>query len=132
MLVDRRALMMGLTLIIGAPSDAQNAPRYVFFDWAKTVPREDSKALLDAVAQEFATNGRRIRLDGFSDRSGPSATNLRASRVRAEQVRALLVQRGIPPTGMTIAGHGEGNPVVLTEDGVREGQNRRVEIRLEP
>lgn len=30
---------------------------------------------------------------------------------------------------MTVEGHGEELPIIATEDGVREVQNRRVEIR---
>ena len=33
---------------------------------------------------------------------------------------------------MTVTAYGESRPIVATEDGVREVQNRRVEIRFAP
>jgi outer membrane protein OmpA-like peptidoglycan-associated protein len=47
-------------------------------------------------------------------------------------VRAYLVEHGVPGTAMTIQVYGEQRPIVPTEDGVREVQNRRVEIRFVP
>ena len=70
-----------------------------------------------------------MTIDGHSDRSGASAANLASSRRRAEFVRDYLAARGIPGGAMTIRAYGESWPIIATEDGVREVQNRRVEIR---
>ena len=42
-----------------------------------------------------------------------------------------LEKRGVPSDAISIAAYGEEKPLVPTEDGVREVQNRRVEILLE-
>jgi OOP family OmpA-OmpF porin len=59
------------------------------------------------------------------------ATNRVAGLRRAEAVRAELEKRGVPRNAMSVASFGEERPLVPTEDGVREVQNRRVEIMIE-
>ncbi|MGH6916532.1 MAG: OmpA family protein, partial [Geminicoccaceae bacterium] len=58
----------------------------------------------------------------------PEAYNQALSERRARNVAQALTQRGIPTTTMQVEGHGETQPRVPTADGVREPQNRRVEI----
>jgi OOP family OmpA-OmpF porin len=41
-----------------------------------------------------------------------------------------LIARGVKEGGISVAGRGEAEPAVPTEDGVREPANRRVEIIL--
>ena len=43
-------------------------------------------------------------------------------------VKSGLVQQGVPTASITTVGAGESMPLVATGDGVREPQNRRVEI----
>ena len=50
----------------------------------------------------------------------------------AGPVRGYLTGRGIPDGAITSQGFGENNPRVPTADGVRELQNRRVEITYGP
>jgi OmpA-OmpF porin, OOP family len=49
---------------------------------------------------------------------------------RAETVQSELVRDGVAPGEISIHGYGENNPLVPTAQGVREPQNRRVEIIL--
>ena len=53
------------------------------------------------------------------------------NRVNAS-VRGYLTQRGIADGAITSQAFGETNPRVPTADGVRELQNRRVEITYGP
>ena len=48
----------------------------------------------------------------------------------AEALAAELLRRGVPRNEIVTRGFGEANPLVPTADGVREPQNRRVEIIL--
>lgn len=114
-----------LMLQIAAPEGVA----MVFFDWGKTEITRDSEAVLDKVAEEYRTKPFPIILTGHSDRSGPAGFNLRSSRARACLVAEYLAGKGVPRSAMTIEGRGEGSPIIATEDGVREVQNRRVEIR---
>jgi OOP family OmpA-OmpF porin len=72
-----------------------------------------------------------LQLSGHTDRSGSVVANRAAGLRRAEAVRAELEKRGIPRNAMAVSSFGEERPLVLTEDGVREIQNRRVEIVIE-
>ena len=47
---------------------------------------------------------------------------------RAQAVASELVRDGVPRDQIAITGHGEDALLVRTADGVREPQNRRVEI----
>ena len=49
---------------------------------------------------------------------------------RAERVRNDLIGRGIPGDKIQVAGRGEREPLVPTEDEVAEPRNRRVEITV--
>ena len=49
---------------------------------------------------------------------------------RANAVRAALVALGIDESALMVAGQGEFEPLIPTEDGMREPQNRRVSITL--
>jgi outer membrane protein OmpA-like peptidoglycan-associated protein len=49
---------------------------------------------------------------------------------RANAVKEQLVREGIPVEQIVVVGRGETQPLVPTPDGVRESQNRRVEIVL--
>jgi len=107
-------------------------PFRIFFDWAKPELTRDGQATLDDVAAAYQRlKPSRVELAGHADRSGPSAVNLTASRRRAEQAKAYLAAHGVPLAVMTIAAFGESRPIVPTADGVREMQNRRVEISFD-
>ena len=74
---------------------------------------------------------------GDADRGGRpcrplrhASYNQRLSQRRADAVAAELVARGVPRNIITVQAFGESRPLVPTADGVREPQNRRVEIVL--
>jgi outer membrane protein OmpA-like peptidoglycan-associated protein len=50
---------------------------------------------------------------------------------RANAVKNALVREGVPAAAITVIGRGEQGLLVPTADGVREPQNRRVEIVVE-
>lgn len=110
---------------------AAAGPWRVFFDWGKVDIRSDDAAVLDQVAAAYrALPSAQLQLDGHSDRSGSPWTNRAGARKRAETVRAELEKRGVPRNAIRVASFGEERPLVPTEDGVREVQNRRVEISI--
>ena len=67
---------------------------------------------------------------GHTDRVDSTAYNDALSLKRAERVRQLLVEAGIPADSISVAGRGEREPAVPTADGKAELRNRRVEIRV--
>jgi outer membrane protein OmpA-like peptidoglycan-associated protein len=72
----------------------------------------------------------RIEVNGYTDLSGSAQYNKRLSLQRGESVQAELVLDGVPRDEIEVTGLGAKNPLVATPIGVREPQNRRVEIVL--
>lgn len=104
-------------------------PFLVFFDFDSAGVRADAAAILDDAAEAWRKFGIvRLQVIGHTDRSGPASYNQGLSERRAAAIRAELVQRGIPPADIVSLARGESEPLVPTGDGVREPQNRRVEI----
>ena len=107
-------------------------PYIVFFDWDRSDITAEAAPVLDNTVTSYAEcAGAPIALSGFADRSGGDAYNQALSERRAEAVRAYLTARGVATTAITAQGFGEANPRVPTADGVRELQNRRVEITVQ-
>jgi Cu-Zn family superoxide dismutase len=124
-------LAVSLAFLTAAASaqSSDGEPFRVFFDWSKPELTRDAQATLDeAVAAFLRMKPSRIIVAGHADRSGPAAVNLAASRRRAEAVKSWLVDRGVPASAIQVSAYGESRPIIATEDGVREAQNRRVEI----
>jgi outer membrane protein OmpA-like peptidoglycan-associated protein len=71
-----------------------------------------------------------IAVVGHADRSGSDAYNIALSTKRANSVKTGLVTAGISEAAIGISAKGESEPLVPTDDGVREPQNRRVNITL--
>ena len=78
----------------------------------------------------------RLEINGYTDNSAAhpgsrgQAYNMALSIRRAQAVRSELIRDGVPANIIEIHGYGESNPLVPTAKGVREPQNRRVEIIL--
>ena len=120
-------------LLGSVSSSAQVAPptAMVFFDWGKVEIQRDYAAALDKVAAIAVSDpNARLVVEGHSDRSGPAVASQRSSTRRAETVRDYLVGRGVPATRIEVKAWGEERLLIVTADGVREPQNRRVDVRL--
>jgi OOP family OmpA-OmpF porin len=103
----------------------------VFFDWNRSDIRSDSAEILDRVVTAIRDlQATTVELIGHADRSGPDNYNQRLSEQRAEAVRQYLSGENVSTGAMTTSGRGETDPRVPTPDGVREQENRRVEIHL--
>jgi OOP family OmpA-OmpF porin len=108
-------------------------PFMVFFDWDKDEITPQASAILDNAASAYQTCGQaQVMLAGHADRSGSDQYNVGLSQRRSANVRSYLAGRGIPDGVMTTEAFGESRPLVETADGVREPQNRRVEITYGP
>lgn len=75
-----------------------------------------------------------VDINGYADRLGSSAYNLKLSQRRADAVRSYLVGKGIADTRLKAYGRGEANPVVTCNEKNRAAlirclePNRRVEV----
>jgi hypothetical protein len=104
----------------------------VFFDWDRSNLSQQAVQTVGQAAAAFKARGSaRITATGHTDTSGPDSYNMALSLRRANSVKNELVRDGVPADAVQVVGRGESNPLVATGDGVREPQNRRVEIVLD-
>ncbi|NNE82335.1 MAG: OmpA family protein [Alphaproteobacteria bacterium] len=116
------------------PPPAPEPPKnfIVFFDWDQSVITAEALTILrDAADTAKTTGSARIIATGHADRSGATDYNSALSERRANAVRAQLQTLGINPSTVATFARGESDPLVPTPDGVREPQNRRVELVLQ-
>ena len=101
----------------------------VFFDFNRSDLTIEAADILKKVADN-AEKGKIVRLEltGHADRAGGDAYNMKLSQRRADAVKKQLVRLGLPAAEISTVAKGEREPLVPTADGVREPQNRRVEI----
>jgi OmpA-OmpF porin, OOP family len=104
----------------------------VFFDWDRSNLSQQALTTIGQAAATFKAKGNaRITATGHTDTSGPENYNMALSLRRANAVKDALVRNGVPATAIAVIGRGEQGLLVPTPDGVREPQNRRVEIVLQ-
>lgn len=140
-------LLIGLRLLFGATRAPEPAPAgpapvavpapaiartyLVFFDWDKA---DLTNRARDIIAEAAKASARveltRIEVGGYTDLSGSASYNKALSVRRAQAVAEELVRDGVAPAEITVRGYGDTHPLVPTAKGVREPQNRRVEIIL--
>lgn len=103
----------------------------VFFDFDSDTLTPEAQAIVNqAAANAKNLNATRIIATGHTDTSGSAEYNMGLSLRRAEAVRNELVLSGIPEASIELVAKGQTQPLIATPDGVREPQNRRVEIQL--
>jgi outer membrane protein OmpA-like peptidoglycan-associated protein len=71
-----------------------------------------------------------IEVVGFTDNTGSETHNRELSIRRAEAVRRVLIERGIPEKQAMAVGLGEAQPVATNETEAGRAKNRRVELRI--
>lgn len=117
-----------------APSPAPAAPKtyLVFFDFDKSDLTPEGQIIVKNAADNATkSNTTRISVTGHTDTVGSDAYNLRLSKRRALSVQQELVRDGVSRSEIAIFAKGKSEPLVPTADGVKEPQNRRVQIVLE-
>jgi outer membrane protein OmpA-like peptidoglycan-associated protein len=114
-----------------APAPTPSRTYLVFFDWDRSDLTARARQIVAEAAQASThVQTTRIEVNGYTDLSGTAAYNQKLSVRRAQSVEAELVRDGVSQSEISIHGYGESNPLVPTAPGVREPQNRRVEIIL--
>jgi OmpA-OmpF porin, OOP family len=116
---------------VAAPAPAvQPARSYlVFFDWDKATLTDRARQIIKEAADNSThVQYTRIEVNGYTDTSGTPQYNMGLSIRRANAVKAELIKDGVPAAAITTQGFGETHLLVPTGPGVREPQNRRVEI----
>ena len=111
------------------PASPVSRSYLVFFDWDKANLTERARQIVsEAAANSTKVQYTRLEVNGYTDTSGTPQYNQGLSVRRAQAVAAELVKDGVPKSAISIQGFGETHLLVATGPGVREPQNRRVEI----
>jgi OmpA-OmpF porin, OOP family len=117
---------------MAAPAPAPAKTYLVFFDWDRynLTPRA-TQIIAQAASDSHTVQTTTIAVSGYTDTSGTPTYNQGLSIRRAKAVAAQLVTDGVPASEITAQGFGDTNLLVPTGPGVREPQNRRVQIVLQ-
>ncbi|WP_439243598.1 porin OmpA [Lonepinella sp. BR2474] len=84
----------------------------VTFAFAKSTLKPEAAATLDGIYGEIAQVANpAVQVNGYADRIGNDASNLKLSQRRAETVANYLVSKGVNAGSVTATGYGEANPV---------------------
>jgi outer membrane protein OmpA-like peptidoglycan-associated protein len=101
----------------------------VFFDFNKSDLTSQAVGIVDTAAKNAGpAKVTQLTVTGHTDTVGSDAYNLRLSRRRAESVAAQLEKDGVASSEIAIVAKGKRDLLVPTADGVKEPQNRRVQI----
>ncbi len=106
--------------------------RFLLFfitDTSKLTP-ESQRQIPEILRAIAARKSKDVTIIGHADRVGSREDNQRLGLERAVSIKNLRVSRGVDPSGIEVVSHGEGNPLIKTEDNVPEPRNRRVEITI--
>ena len=105
---------------------------HAFFDFDKSTPRPQGRALLNKVAAELVKNAgdvKSIALVGHTDAVGSAEYNQKLSVRRADAVRNYLIEKGVNPSIITATGEGISHTF---DNATAEGRskNRRVDVKI--
>ena len=92
---------------------------------------EESKSAITAMLAEMGQRpSPEVTVIGHTDRVGSDDDNDALSLQRAERVKEMLVGMGVAADKINAAGRGSREPLIVTDAGVDEPQNRRVEVNV--
>jgi len=125
---------VGSGVAVSETSDHQlklSVPSDVSFDTGRADIKPNMRPILDQLANGLAAQpNTEMRIIGHTDSVGTDAYNDRLSMERAESTRAYLVEHGVSPRQIQVAGRGEHEPVADNSTDSGRARNRRVEIYL--
>lgn len=114
-----------------AAQPARPASYVLYFEAGGNVLTAESQAALATIRKEIAERAAsEVMVIGHTDRVGSVEGNDKLSLKRAEGLRDLLIEAGVPADKLEAVGRGERDPLVPTADEVDEPKNRRVEINV--
>ena len=103
----------------------------LYFQSGTTELTEESQRQISEIMGAIeARKSKDVTIVGHTDRVGTREANFKLGLERADSIKDLLVSKGVDPSWIEVASHGEDNPLVKTEDEVVEPRNRRIEITV--
>ena len=104
----------------------------LLFESGSAELRAESKAVLDTLAEILRLLPNRIRIEGHTDnrpiRSAKFPSNWHLSVARALNTAYYLMNRGVRPEKISIAGYAEFRPIAPNDTEENRAKNRRVDI----
>ena len=111
------------------PASPQHFVLYFRFD-SEELTDESRRLVQDVLTAVKQRPDPEVVAIGHTDTTGTPVKNVELGLRRANTVRLLLVDAGLPAASVAVRSHGEGALLVRTADGVFEARNRRVEITV--
>ena len=93
--------------------------------------KESDKAIdayLKHIVEQVASSGKNVTINGHTDFVGDEQNNRDIAQKRAENIRNVLVKKGVPAEQITCQSFGESHPSATNDTPEGRYQNRRVEI----
>ncbi|MGQ5525061.1 OmpA family protein [Chitinimonas sp. PSY-7] len=101
----------------------------VLFDVGSADLRPEGIIAVNKLASVMHSNlERRVRVEGYTDNTGPEAFNQTLSEQRAQAIKRALLLQSIASARIDTVGYGADNPVADNDSVLGRQQNRRVEI----
>jgi outer membrane protein OmpA-like peptidoglycan-associated protein len=104
----------------------------ILFEKGSTAVTAESLGLIEAIAAVLVNNPEisLVEVSGHASAEGTQRSNLQLSQDRVDQVKKMLVARGVKPSRLVAQGYGESQPRAdnTTPEGRRA--NRRVEFKV--
>lgn len=111
------------------PPSPQHFVLYFRFD-SEELTDESRRLVQDVLSTVKQRPDPEVVAIGHTDTMGTPTSNVELGLRRANAVRTILIDAGLPAASIAVRSHGEGALLVHTADGVVEPRNRRVEITV--
>jgi outer membrane protein OmpA-like peptidoglycan-associated protein len=115
----------------GAASRAKNEVTLTYETGSMKLTPQSQVRLNQLAAEAKANTDMHLKVAGFTDNVGSEDNNLRLSQQRADNVRNVLIHKGVARGRVTAKGYGEADPIATNETSEGRSANRRVTISLE-
>jgi outer membrane protein OmpA-like peptidoglycan-associated protein len=104
-------------------------PGGVYFDSSRSDVKPGARERLARIGQALAgASDRKILVEGHTDSTGAAEFNMKLSELRAESVKAVLVENAVSPDRIETHGYASTKPVATNDTPTGRSQNRRVEV----
>lgn len=102
----------------------------IHFPYNSTQKESDQAidAYLKRLADQVAASGKTVTINGHTDFVGDEQKNRDIAQKRTENIRNVLVKKGVPFGQITCQSYGERRPAATNDTPEGRYQNRRVEI----
>ena len=119
----------GIDLYKKVTTDSKIITHGILFDVDEASLQPQSMGTLNTIYSLLKKNqDLKFEIDGHTDNTGSAPHNLALSKLRAEAIKAQLVNMGIDASRLTTKGLGDTQPLVKNDTPEGKANNRRVEF----